>query len=323
MTDVTAWLETSQEVQAALDSGGAVLALESTIITHGMPYPQNLETALQAEQAARDEGATPATIAVIEGKLKAGLSGAELETLARAGSNAIKTSRRDLPFVMATAGCGGTTVAATMIIAGLAGIEVFATGGIGGVHRGAQQSMDVSADLEELANTRVAVVCAGPKSILDIGLTLEYLETRGVAVVGYRTDELPAFFTAHSGFAVDYRLDSAAEIAAVLHTKWSLGLRGGMVIANPIAAENSLDAATVESHITTACSDAGKLGIKGRQLTPYLLQRVQELSGGDSLAANVQLLLANTRLGARIAMALQRHRACLAGADDSRRSSSV
>lgn len=319
MTDVTAWLETGQEVRAALDAGGAVLALESTIITHGMPYPQNLETALQAEQAVRDAGATPATIAVMAGKIKAGLSRTELETLARAGSNAIKTSRRDLPFVVATAGCGGTTVAATMIIAELAGIEVFATGGIGGVHRGAQQSMDVSADLEELATSRVAVVCAGPKSILDIGLTLEYLETRGVAVVGYRSDELPAFFTAHSGFAVDYRLDSVAAIAAVLHTKWSLGLRGGMVIANPIAAEDSLDAATLESHITTACSDAGKLGIHGQQLTPYLLRRVQELSGGDSLAANAQLLLGNARLGARIAVALQHHRASLAGAPGSRR----
>lgn len=304
MTEWDAWLDISQEVQAALDDGRPVLALESTIITHGMPYPQNLETALLAEETAKEEGATPATIAVMAGKIKVGLTRAELETLAGQDLQAIKTSRRDLPFVVAGGLCGGTTVATTMIVAAMANIRIFATGGIGGVHRGAEHSMDVSADLEELARTNVAVVCAGPKSILDIRLTLEYLETRGVAVVGFQTDELPAFFTRNSGFSVDYRLDSAREIAEVLHTKWSLGLNGGMVIANPIPEKFALDFSTMETHIEQASAEASGRGIKGKELTPYLLQRVNELSGGDSLEANVQLLLNNIRLGARIAVAI-------------------
>jgi pseudouridine-5'-phosphate glycosidase len=297
-------LNINREVQTALDKGQAVLALESTIITHGMPYPRNLETALLAEQAAREEDVIPATIAILNGEVKVGLTESELDALASEGPNAVKISRRDLPFVITGGGTGGTTVAATMIIAAMAGIPVFATGGIGGVHRGEGQQMDVSADLEELARTNVAVVCAGPKSILDIGNTLEYLETKGVAVVGYRTKELPAFFTTRSGFEVDYRLDSAAGIAAVLNTKWSLGLAGGMVIANPIPERYALDPEIMERHIGQACSDAENQGIKGKELTPYLLARVQELSDGDSLEANVQLMLNNTHLGARVALAL-------------------
>lgn len=306
MAEWDAWLEIKDEVQAALDAGGPVLALESTIITHGMPYPRNFETAQRAENTARKEGATPATIAIMDGKIKVGLTPAELETLAGKGQKAIKTSRRDLPFIVAGGFCGGTTVATTMVIAAMADIRIFATGGIGGVHRGAETSMDISADLEELARTNVAVVCAGPKSILDIRLTLEYLETRGVAIIGYQTDELPVFFTANSGFAVDYRLDSAKDIAKVLHAKWSLGLHGGMVIANPIPVKFALDSGTIENYIEQATTEAADQGIIGKDLTPYLLQRVNKLSGGDSLEANVQLMLNNTRLGARIAMAASR-----------------
>jgi pseudouridine-5'-phosphate glycosidase len=301
MHDWAAWIDVSNEVQEAIDTGKSVLALESTIITHGMPFPQNLETALQVEQAVRDEGVTPATIAIMDGKLKVGLSQADLETLARTGQQVIKTSRRDIPFIIESGACGGTTVAATMIIAAMANIRVFATGGIGGVHRGGEHSMDVSADLQELARTDVTVVCAGPKSILDIAMTLEYLETCGVAVVGYQTNELPAFFTANSGFEVDYRLDSAVEIAAVINTKAALGLTGGMLVVNPIPAEFSMDADEIETIINQAVGEAGEHGIDGKDLTPFLLQRVQELSGGDSLKANIQLILNNASLGARIA----------------------
>jgi len=299
-------MDVSDEVQTALDSGGPVLAFESTIITHGMPYPQNLETALAAEQACREEGAIPATIAILDGRIRVGLTPAELEKLATGNSRVIKVSRRDLPFVVAGGSSGGTTVAATMIIAAMAGIRVFATGGIGGVHRGAENSMDVSADLEELARTDVTVICAGPKSILDIGLTLEYLETRGVAVVGYRTDELPAFFTRSSGFDVDYRLDSAEQIVDVLQAWRSMGLSGGMVIANPIPAEFEMDNSAISSYIDQATTEAEQIGISGKQVTPYLLQRIYELSDGASLKANVQLLLNNARLGAQIAIASAR-----------------
>jgi len=299
-------MDVSDEVQTALDSGGPVLAFESTIITHGMPYPQNLETALAAEQACREEGAIPATIAILDGRIRVGLTQAELENLATNYSEVIKVSRRDLPFVVASGSSGGTTVAATMIIAAMAGIRVFATGGIGGVHRGAENSMDVSADLEELARTDVTVICAGPKSILDIGLTLEYLETRGVAVVGYKTNELPAFFTRSSGFDVDYRLDSAGQIVDVLQARRSMGLSGGMVIANPIPAEFEMDNSAISSYIDQATAEAEQIGISGKQVTPYLLQRIYELSDGDSLQANVQLLLNNARLGAQIAIASAR-----------------
>jgi pseudouridine-5'-phosphate glycosidase len=297
-------MKISGEVRAALDAGEAVLALESTIITHGMPYPENLETALLVEETCRGEGATPATIAILDGRIRVGLNPGELATLAGKDANAIKTSSRDLPFVLAGGSNGGTTVAATMIIAAMAGIRVFATGGIGGVHRGAENSLDISADLEELSRTDVAVVCAGPKSILDIGLTMQYLETRGVAVVGYRTDELPAFFCTSSGHKVDYRLDSAAQIAAVLAAKRSLGLRGGVLIANPIQSQYALQRETMNRYIEQADAEAVEHGISGKEITPFLLQRICELSDGDSLKANVQLILNNTRLGAQIAVAV-------------------
>jgi pseudouridine-5'-phosphate glycosidase len=297
-------LAISEEVQKALDASRPVLALESTIISHGMPFPNNLETALAVQGVVRDCGAVPATMAVMGGKLRAGLSDGEIEQLARNGRQCIKCSRRDLPFVIESGETGATTVAATMIIAKMAGIRVFATGGIGGVHRGAQARMDVSADLQELAKTDVAVVCAGPKSILDIGLTLEYLETHGVPVVGYRSDELPAFYTRQSGFGVDYRLDSAQQIAAVLNTRQSLGLEGGVVITNPIPGEFALDRASVEQAIGQATRDACEQAVSGKQLTPFLLQKIDELTGGKSLQANIQLMLNNARLGAEIAIAM-------------------
>lgn len=297
-------LDFQEEVRAALADNAPVLALESTIITHGMPFPKNLETALAVQAAVRENGATPATIAIMGGKLKVGLSNDEIESLARQGTEVSKCSRRDIPFLLNKGVYGATTVAATMIIAELAGIQVFATGGIGGVHRGAETSMDISADLQELAKTNVAVVCAGPKSILDIGLTLEYLETHGVPVVGYQCDELPAFYTRKSGFKVDYRLDSAADIAVALKTKWSMGLGGGMVIANPIPKEAELDPSSIEQFITRAVAEAKQSGISGKELTPYLLKRVEEQSDGASLNANIQLMLNNARLGAQIAVAM-------------------
>ncbi len=297
-------LDFQEEVRVALADNAPVLALESTIITHGMPFPKNLETALAVQAAVRENGATPATIAIMGGKLKVGLSNDEIESLARQGTEVSKCSRRDIPFLLNKGVYGATTVAATMIIAELAGIQVFATGGIGGVHRGAETSMDISADLQELAKTNVAVVCAGPKSILDIGLTLEYLETHGVPVVGYQCDELPAFYTCKSGFKVDYRLDSAADIAVALKTKWSMGLGGGMVIANPIPKEAELDPSSIEQFITRAVAEAKQSGISGKELTPYLLKRVEEQSDGASLNANIQLMLNNARLGAQIAVAM-------------------
>ncbi len=288
----------------ALDRSDAVVALESTIITHGMPYPKNLDTALTVQAAVRDSGATPATMAIMGGKLKAGLSDSEIEGLARQGQMVSKCSRRDIPFLIENGSNGATTVAATMIIAEMAGIWVFATGGIGGVHRGAESSMDISADLQELAKTSVVVVCAGPKSILDIGLTLEYLETHGVPVVGYQTNELPAFFAPNSGFGVDYRLDSAAEIASVLKTRRSLGLVGGMVIANPIPEEFALDQTLMEQVIEQTIREADEQWITGKDLTPFLLKRAEELTDGESLEANIQLMLNNAKLGAEIAKAL-------------------
>jgi len=291
-------------VRQALDDGQPVLALESTVITHGLPFPRNLETAQEVEQAARDAGATPATIAVRNGRLKVGLSGRELEGLARAGRDAGKCSRRDIPFLMQSHGTAGTTVAATMAIAAMAGIRVFATGGIGGVHRGAERSMDISADLQELAHTPVAVVCSGPKSILDIGLTLEYLETHSVPVVGFGADMVPAFLARESGYAVDYRLDTAAAVAEMLATKWALGQPGGVVIANPIAREAAMERLALEQLIERAILDAEERGITGKLLTPFLLFRLEELTAGASLKANMRLLLDNARLGAEIAVAL-------------------
>jgi pseudouridine-5'-phosphate glycosidase len=304
MNAAAAYLEISDEVQRALDAGRPVVALESTIITHGFPWPRNLELAQAAEAEIRAADAVPATVAILDGRLRAGLRAREIEALARLETGARKCSRRDMPFVLQHRESGGTTVAATMIIAQLAGIRVFATGGIGGVYWGAERTMDVSADLQELARTSVAVVCAGPKSIMDIGMTLEYLETHGVPVIGYGTDELPAFYSRQSGYGVDYRLDSAADIAAVLRTKWAMGLAGGMVIANPIPAEHAMDPVIMERLIEQAMKAADREGVSGKALTPFLLHKIEELTNGECLDANVELVLNNVRLAADIAIAL-------------------
>lgn len=297
------YLDIHPEVAQALTERRPVVALESTIISHGMPYPQNVETALQVEAEVRAQGAVPATIAIMGGRLKAGLSADEIEALGRAGHGVTKVSRRDMPFVVTSGAMGATTVAATMLIAAMADIRVFATGGIGGVHRGAQQSFDISADLQELARTPVAVVCAGAKSILDLGLTLEYLETHGVPVVGYRTPWLPAFFTRESPFKVDYQLESAQEIAAALHAKWALGLDGGVVVANPIPQAFAMPQDAIDAAVEQALREAAEQGISGKASTPFLLARVCEITGGDSLAANIQLVRNNARLAAAIAAA--------------------
>ena len=298
------YLEISPEVRSALAAGRPVVALESTIISHGMPYPQNVETALNVERIIRENGAVPATIAIIGGKLKAGLSKDEIEYLGRKGTDVIKASRRDLPVLVARGDDGATTVATTMIIAAMAGIRVFATGGIGGVHRGAEVTMDISADLEELAQTPVLVVCAGAKSILDLGLTLEYLETKGVPVIGYGTSELPAFYTRTSGFGVDYRLDTPDEVAAAFRAKLDMGLKGGMLVTNPIPEEYSMDPAVINRAIDEAVEEANALGIKGKQTTPFLLAKIKDITGGDSLASNIQLVLNNARLAAKVAALL-------------------
>lgn len=298
------FLSISPEVQQALNEGRPVVALESTIISHGMPYPQNVETAMRVEQTIRDNGAVPATIAIIGGKLKAGCTADEIEYLGRKGRDVIKASRRDLPVLVARGADGATTVTTTMIIAAMAGIKVFATGGIGGVHRGAETTMDISADLEELAQTPVMVICAGAKSILDLGLTLEYLETKGVPVIGFGTDELPAFYTRHSGFKVDYRIDSPEELAAAFRAKLEMGLHGGMLVTNPIPEEYSMPADVINLAIDQAIADANRQGIHGKETTPFLLARVKDLTGGDSLAANIQLVLNNARLAARTAACL-------------------
>ncbi len=303
-TETARHLEFTDEVRNALDEGRPVLALESTIITHGMPWPKNFETAQQAEDAAREEGATPATVAVIDGRLRVGLESEDLERIARMGPSAAKCSRRDLPFQVAGGGSAGTTVAATMIIAALAGIRVFATGGIGGVHRGGERNLDISADLQELTRAPVAVVCAGPKSILDIGLTMEHLETHGVTVVGYQVEELPAFYSRQSGFSVDYRVDSPEELARALAAQWALGLAGGMVIANPIPEQYALPYDQVEEAVHQAEQDALEHNITGQALTPFLLHRLEDLTEGASLQANIALIMNNVRLGARLARAL-------------------
>ena len=295
----------SPEVENALKNNQPVVALESTIISHGMPYPQNVETALLVEKTVRDMGAVPATIAVIGGKLKAGLSEEEIEYLGKKGQEIQKASRRDLAAIVARGGDGATTVATTMIIAGLAGIKVFATGGIGGVHRGAEVTMDISADLEELASTPVMVVCAGAKSILDLGLTLEYLETKGVPVIGYQTEELPAFYTRQSGFKVDYRLDAPRDIAKVFKAKTDLSLKGGMLVTNPIPEEYSMDKEYIDGAINAAVEKAKKLGIHGKDTTPFLLAEIKSITGGDSLKSNIQLVLNNARLAAQIARELE------------------
>ena len=296
------FLDIKPEVAEALAAGKPVVALESTIISHGMPYPQNVQTALEVERIVREHGAVPATIAVIGGRLKAGLTAEEIEYFGKKGLNIAKASRRDLAVLCARGEDGATTVTTTMIMAHMAGIRVFATGGIGGVHRGAETTMDISADLEELGQTPVMVVCAGAKSILDLGLTLEYLETKGVPVVGYQTKELPAFYTRTSGFNVDYRMDSPAELAKAFKTQNDLGFPAGMLVANPIPEEYAMPLEVITAAIDKAIAESVEKGIKGKETTPFLLARVSELTGGDSLASNIQLVFNNARLAAKTAV---------------------
>jgi pseudouridine-5'-phosphate glycosidase len=295
-------LDVHADVQSALDEGRPVVALESTIISHGMPFPKNLETAMQVEAMVRQHGATPATIAILGGRLKVGLDESEIEHLGRSGPNVIKTSRRDIPFIVARGQDGATTVASTMIIAAMAGIRVMATGGIGGVHRGVEQTMDVSADLEELSQNNIAVVCAGIKSVLDIGRTLEYLETVGVPVVGYQTDILPAFYARESAYAVDYRMDDPADIAVALLAKKAIGLHGAILVTNPVPEEHALAPVEIDRIIEDAIDDMNARGVTGKETTPFLLARIAEKTEGRSLHANIELVLNNARLAAEIAV---------------------
>ncbi len=297
-----AYLDIHPEVAAAIAAGKPVVALESTIISHGMPYPQNVQTALQVERIIRENGAVPATIAVIGGRLKAGLTEEEITYFGKKGTAIAKASRRDLAVLCARGEDGATTVTTTMIIAHMAGIRIFATGGIGGVHRGAETTMDISADLEELAQTPVMVVCAGAKSILDLGLTLEYLETKGVPVIGYGTKELPAFYTRSSGFSVDYRMDSPEELARAFKTQNDLGFRGGMLVTNPIPEEYAMPLPVINGAIDQAIAECREKGIHGKETTPFLLARVAQLTGGDSLHSNIELVYNNARLAARTAV---------------------
>jgi len=296
------WMDISDEIQNSIKENGPVVALESTIISHGMPFPQNLETALEVESIIRKEGAIPATIAVVEGRIKIGLSNLELEQFAQ-GTKTVKVSSRDLPLAISQKQDGGTTVAATMICARMAGISIFVTGGIGGVHRGSEKTMDISGDLMELARTNVAVVCAGIKSILDIPRTLEYLETQGVPVIGYRTDEFPAFYTTTSGYSVQSRINTAEEIARCMKVKWELGLEGGMVIANPVLREDAMDEVVIEEAITKSLKEASEKGIDGKAVTPFLLERISQLTDGESLKTNIALVCNNALVGAKIASA--------------------
>lgn len=297
------YITLSEEVRLAKEQGKPIVALESTIISHGMPYPQNVKTAREVEQIVRDNGAVPATIAILDGKIKIGLSDEELEMFGKS-SDVAKASRRDLAYLIATKKKGATTVAATMICAELAGINIFVTGGIGGAHRGAETTMDISADLEELAQTNVAVICAGAKSILDLGLTMEYLETKGVPVIGYQTDVLPAFYTRTSEFSVNFRADDVETIAATLKTKWELNLKGGAVIANPIPEEHAMDEKTITDVIEAALKEADVRNISGKDVTPFLLGKVKELTGGKSLESNIELVKNNARVGTKIAVSL-------------------
>ena len=297
------YLDINPEVARAIAEGKPVVALESTIISHGMPYPQNVETALQVEKIVRENGAVPATIAILGGRLKAGLTPEEIEYLGKTGRGVAKASRRDLPVLVAKGMDGATTVTTTMIIAHMAGIRFFATGGIGGVHRGAETTMDISADLEELANTPVMVICAGAKSILDLGLTLEYLETHGVPVIGYGTTELPAFYTRRSGFSVDYRLDTPEELAGAFKAQREMGLKGGMLVTNPIPEQYAMDYDVINKAIDDAIEASRQEGIHGKETTPYLLAKVKDLTGGDSLDSNIQLVFNNAALAARTAAA--------------------
>ena len=296
------WMDISEEIQNSIKENGPVVALESTIISHGMPFPQNLETALEVESIIRKEGAIPATIAVVEGRIKIGLSNLELEQFAQ-GTKTVKVSSRDVPLVLSQKQDGGTTVAATMICARMAGISIFVTGGIGGVHRRSEKTMDISGDLMELARTNVAVVCAGIKSILDIPRTLEYLETQGVPVIGFRTDEFPAFYTTTSGYSVQSRINTAEEIAHCMKVKWELGLEGGMVIANPVLREDAMDEKVIEEAITKSLKEASEKGIDGKAVTPFLLERISQLTGGESLKTNIALVCNNALVGAKIASA--------------------
>lgn len=295
------YLDVSEEVQEAIRNNKPVVALESTIISHGMPYPQNVETALQVEQIVRENGAVPATVAIIKGRLKVGAAREDIEYLGKKGLDVIKSSRRDLPVLVARGEDGATTVATTMLISALAGVRVFATGGIGGVHRGAETTMDISADLEELAMTPVMVVCAGAKAILDLGLTLEYLETKGVPVIGYQTKELPAFYSRKSGFEVDYRMDTPKEIADAFIVKQDLGMQGGMLVTNPIPEEYAMDSEVIGKAIDEAIERMEKLEIKGKETTPYLLNEIQVITGGDSLVSNIKLVFNNAKLASKIA----------------------
>ena len=297
------YLDVNPEVAQAIAQGRPVVALESTIISHGMPYPQNVETALAVEKIIREAGAVPATIAILGGRLKAGLTAEEIEYLGKQGQKVTKASRRDLSALVARGADGATTVTTTMMIAHMAGIKIFATGGIGGVHRGAETTMDISADLEELGQTDVMVVCAGAKAILDLPLTLEYLETHGVPVLGYQTEELPAFYTRTSGLSVDCRVDTPQELAQILKTHHQLGLKGGILVTNPIPAEYSMDAAEINAVIDRAIAEANQLGIHGKETTPFLLAKVKEITGGDSLQANIRLVFNNARLAAQTAVA--------------------
>ncbi|PAV31122.1 pseudouridine-5-phosphate glycosidase [Virgibacillus profundi] len=299
------YIELSQEVKQAKEEGKAIVALESTIISHGMPYPQNVTMAREVEQIVRDNGAVPATIAIIDGKIKVGLSNDELELMGKS-SDAAKVSRRDLPQIVATKKLGATTVASTMICAEMAGINIFVTGGIGGVHKGAETTMDISADLDELAQTDVAVVCAGAKSILDLGLTLEYLETKGVPVIGYETEVLPAFFTRGSEFKLNASADSIDEIAATLKAKWELNLHGGAVIANPIPEEYAMDESYINGIIDQAVIEAKENNVIGKDSTPFLLAKIKELTDGKSLAANIELVKHNAKVGSQIAVSFNK-----------------
>lgn len=297
-------LQISDEVAGALAQGKAVVALESTIISHGMPYPQNVETAMQVEKIIRDNGAVPATIAIIGGRVVVGASAEQIDYLGKTGFAIPKASRRDMAVLLAKKSDGATTVTTTMIAAARAGIQVFATGGIGGVHRGGENTMDISADLAELEQTDVLVVCAGCKSILDIGLTLEYLETSGVPVIGYGTGEFPAFYTRGSGYGVDYELDTPEEVAAAWKAKKEFGLRGGMVVANPVPEEYSMDADTINTAIEAAVEEAERTGVRGKKITPFLLAKIKEITGGSSLDANIQLVYNNAKVAAQVAVAL-------------------
>lgn len=299
------YIDIKTDVKKALKEGKAVVALESTIIAHGMPYPQNVKTALEVEKIIRDRGAVPATIAILDGRIKVGLTEDEIEILGKA-TDVYKVSRRDLPFILAKGLNGATTVASTMIIANLAGIEVFVTGGIGGVHRGGEKTFDISADLQELAHTNVAVVCAGAKSILDLGLTLEYLETFGVPIIGYKTEKFPAFFTRESGYYVDYPVDETGELAEVIKTKWDLGLDGGIVVANPIPSEYEMDPIIINKAIEDALNEAEEKGIVGKATTPFLLEKVKDITEGKSLQSNIQLVFNNAEVGADLAVELKK-----------------